>query len=175
MKKVLLCAVSAIAFVIAAAPANAQHVTPASTTFVASGPNVVLTKVGYPTQTCTLTLNASTGAQVASSGPHANHAADGNITSGSNTGGGLCAGITISASHLTMDSTYTGSGPFPGKIDHLVVNLGTPTLCDQTNVPFTISSGGQVAFNTNVAAGTLPGLCHVTGTLTTSPTISGVN
>jgi len=173
MNKFIVSAIAALACFVGATAASAQAVTPANTSFELSG-TVQFDKVGFPTQVCVLTFASnSTGPDIGG-----NRANVGSLSTGTNTtvSGTLCPSLTVSASDFRITTILSSGVLMGGSIDHVVVNFGPVTLCDQTNVPFTIDNLGQVTLNTTIAAGTVPGICTVQGVLQSSNAlVVGVN
>lgn len=168
MKRLALICIGTLSAAGIAAPALAQHVTPANTQFQGIGA-AKLTK-GPTVLNCTLTLNARTGADLG--GAHANHAAGGTISGGTNAGPGNCPLLTVDASTFSItSSTATGGG---GNINGLVVRLsGTPICSTTASLPFTVVNNGASASTIKFNSAIAPD-CHVVADLNTTPDINVV-
>lgn len=172
MKGISIIVAAAMASAFTMQPVLAQHVTPADTDFEAVSDifnPVFFSKVTFPSQNCNLVLTGHTGLEVASSGPHADHAADGSIYGGTNTGPGLCSSLVVDPTTFTIDTILSSGSLYEGTLDHLVVRLAgtSDTLCDEYGVKFTIDNGGLITFDSTVNEGTIPGECYVFAELQT--------
>ena len=172
MKTFALMAAGVVACVMGSGQAYAQAVTPATTSFSATGSGVLLTKPGFGTSSCTLTLTGATGANLGG-----NRANTGTLSGGTNTGGGACPALTVDGSGFKIVSIVTSGSLYAGTIDHVVVRYSGTAICDDTNVPFTIDDTGFIDFDTNIAAPAAgpAGTCHVTGTVVANNGVVGVN
>lgn len=166
MKSLALIGVAALATAGVATPAFAQHVTPANTSFSATGA-ARLTK-GATVLNCTLTLNGATGADVGG-----NRATGGTISGGTNTGAGNCPFLTVDGGGTFTIDTYTATGG-TGSLYNLVVRLaGTPICSDAGPLPFTIINNGSGASTIQFNSPVDPD-CTVLANLSTSPDINVV-
>lgn len=129
MKTLMMIGVAALGLA-GASPAFAQHVAPAGTPFVATGP------ASLNGAQCTLTLNADTNAG----------GTGGTITGGSNTGPGICPAITIDNGGTYTVNSYdpAGNGSATATLSGLVVRVAGTIACVQTtSLGFTITNDGS--------------------------------
>lgn len=156
MKRLMTLCVAA-AGLAAATPAFAQHVAPAGTTFVATGPASLN---GAP---CTLTLNANTNA--AGTG--------GTILGGTNTGAGICPAITVDAGGTYTVTGYNpaGNGSGTGSLSGVVVRVGGIVACTQVgSLPITITNNATPPGGSTITMSGNIGACTVSANLAT-PTV----
>jgi hypothetical protein len=156
MKRLMTICVAA-AGLAAATPAFAQHVSPPSTAFTATG---AASLNGAP---CTLTLTGNTNA--AGTG--------GTITGGTNIGSGICPAITVDggATYTMTSFNSAGNGSGTASLSGLVVRVGGVVACTQVgSITITITNnpippgGSTITMSGNIGA------CTVSANLAT-PTV----
>lgn len=132
MAKSTFLSIGALLFAAVPAVASAQHVSPANTAFIATGP-AAITASGTSNLTCTLTITGTTGPNIG--GAHAGHATGGTITSGQFTGPGPCPSLSM---NVAINPSFGMSGSGTG--DFNAIELGICGPSSGTTVPFVITN-----------------------------------
>jgi hypothetical protein len=141
-------AITAVGLVSLAGAANAFEFSPESKTFVGTGPTSAT--LNGITLACTGTLHGKT-----------TKTGIGKVTSGSFTGAAGCSSVGLQGLPWTMKATGASTATVAN------VTFTSPIgNCGPANLPVNVS-GGVISF-TNATLGN----CKVSGTLTTTPTIS---
>lgn len=163
MRKAALICGAALSCITTTTPVRAQHVTPANTTFSASG-TVTIQPSGGPAFPCNLKIQGTTRSDVG--GIHSGHATGGTITSADMEPGFFaCPGYSSAVSSSGLDIlTYTPSGMGIGTGELTGLDFG---VCNNLlSIPIDIAN---TASGTSIMEvdGTYGG-CVMTGTILAS-------